>query len=163
MKSPRIHKELSYVVPQGQFEFLVCPFGLKNAPSVFQRFMSTILADFITDRRIAVFLDDIVFGSKTLVEHSKLLAEVLERLAQFDIRLNLAKCKFAHHRIDYLGYSVSSAGLRPTDRHVMAIKSLPYPKDAKELQRAVELFSYFRMFIKSFSTIAKPLRMMIYL
>lgn len=72
--------------------------------------------------------------------------------------MKLSKCRFAYRRID-LGYSVTEEGIRPNDGHVEAIKKLAYPTDAKGLQRILGLFSYMRMFIRSFSEIAKPLRM----
>lgn len=59
----------SFVSPRGQFEFNYMPFGLKNGPSVFQRFMSEILQDLIRSKEIIVYMDDILIASKTIEAH----------------------------------------------------------------------------------------------
>ena len=52
----------------GQFEFLVMPFGLCNAPASFQRLMNKVFAEHIGDF-IAVYLDDILIFSRSIDEH----------------------------------------------------------------------------------------------
>lgn len=153
-------KYTSFVVPQGQYEYLKMPFGLKNAPAVFQRFVTEIFRDLITGGKIQVYIDDIVIATASLDEHFRTLTTVLRRLAEKGLDLKLSKCKFAYEQIDYLGYSVNAAGIRPNNSHISAISELPMPTNAKQLQRNIGLFSYFRMFIPSFSAIAKPLRML---
>ena len=53
---------------RGQFEFLVMPFGLSNAPASFQRLMNKVFAEHIGDF-IAVYLDDILIISRSIEEH----------------------------------------------------------------------------------------------
>lgn len=50
----------SFVVPNGQYEYTRMPFGLKNAPAVFQRYICEIFADFLSSGQISVYIDDIV-------------------------------------------------------------------------------------------------------
>lgn len=57
-------KYTSFVVPNGQYEFLRMPFGLKNGPSIFQRFITKILKEFIERNEIMVYMDDIIIGNK---------------------------------------------------------------------------------------------------
>lgn len=71
--------------------------------------------------------------------------------------LNLEKCKFAQSKVDYLGYAVSAEGIALTDDQLNAIKEYPLPVNAKDLQSALGLFSYFRKFVKNYSRIAAPL------
>lgn len=158
--APDSVKYTSFVVPQGQYEYLKMPFGLKNAPAVFQRFVSEIFADLIKAGKIQVYIDDIIIATETIEEHDYILGQVLQRLTEKQLELKLSKCRFAYERIDYLGYVVTAEGIRPNDDHINAVKQLKLPKNAKDLQQNLGLFSYFRMFIKSFSTIAKPLRLL---
>ena len=48
------------ITPFGLFEFLRCPFGLKNAPQDFQRLMDEVLGDL---PHVFVYLDDILIAS----------------------------------------------------------------------------------------------------
>ncbi|CAJ0965301.1 unnamed protein product [Ranitomeya imitator] len=50
----------AFNTPEGHFEYLVMPFGLSNAPSVFQSFMHDIFREYL-DKFLIVYLDDI-FG-----------------------------------------------------------------------------------------------------
>ena len=52
----------AFSCPEGHFEWLVMPFGLKNAPSVFQRKMDNIFRE--NDSFVAVYIDDILVFSK---------------------------------------------------------------------------------------------------
>ena len=47
---------------------VVMPFGLKNAPSHFQRSMNLLLADLL-DVCVLVYMDDILIFSKSAEEH----------------------------------------------------------------------------------------------
>ena len=47
----------------GLFEFLVMPFGLKNAPGIFQRMMNDLFQEYIDDF-LVIYIDDIIVFSK---------------------------------------------------------------------------------------------------
>ena len=67
------------------FEFLVMPFGLCNAPAMFQTFMNDIFRDLL-DTCVVVYLDDILVYSRTHEEHEQHLRTVLERLKKHQLR-----------------------------------------------------------------------------
>ena len=59
----------SFITPFGQYEFLVMPFGLKQAPGWFQLLMNDVLRPVIAKIAV-VYLDDIIIFSKgTLQDH----------------------------------------------------------------------------------------------
>ncbi|KAL0170658.1 hypothetical protein M9458_035254, partial [Cirrhinus mrigala] len=58
----------AFNTPRGHFEYLVMPFGLSNAPAVFQALVNDVLRDMI-DQFIYVYLDDILIFSRSLQEH----------------------------------------------------------------------------------------------
>lgn len=133
------------------------PFGLKNSPSVFQRFLNYILCDFIENKEIVVYMDDILLATRDFRGHCELLRLVLYRLSQYRLELKMAKCNIGQNRIEYLGYSASAEGICANDYHLTAIKNYTRPKNTREVHSCVGLFSYFRRFIPSFASIARPL------
>lgn len=69
----------AFSVPQGHFEFTRMPFGLKNAPSTFQRLMNSALLG-LQGIKCFVYLDDIVIYSYDLDIYIKNLSNVFDRL-----------------------------------------------------------------------------------
>ncbi|CAJ0938188.1 unnamed protein product, partial [Ranitomeya imitator] len=60
----------AFNTPEGHFEYLVMPFGLANAPSVFQSFMHDIFREYL-DKFLIVYLDDILVFSDDWESHVK--------------------------------------------------------------------------------------------
>ena len=75
----------------GHYNFRVLPFGLTNAPAVFQRLMNSVLAG-LTWSRCLVYLDDVLIFAPTYEEHKRRLEAVLERFNAVNLRLKLSKC-----------------------------------------------------------------------
>lgn len=55
------------------------PFGLKNAPSVFQRFVNKIFTDMVRDGKLIIYMDDIMIATVGIDEHFQILREVFDR------------------------------------------------------------------------------------
>lgn len=147
----------SFVTPQGQYEYVKMPFGLRNGPAVFQRFISTVLDDMIRSREIVVYMDDIVVATVTPDEHIQILSKLFRRLVENKLEIKLTKCHFMQTSINYLGYLADKKGIRPNDSHIYTLRNYPMPTNIRELQSCLGLFSYFRRFVPSFSRIAGPL------
>ncbi|GBG64297.1 hypothetical protein CBR_g41216 [Chara braunii] len=104
----------------GHYEFTMMPFGLTNAPATFQRAMNDIFKD-ILEQYVLVYLDDILVYSRTLEEHLRHLRDVLDRLRTHGFYAKLSKCRFAQHKVDFLGHYVSDQGLHMDDAKITAI------------------------------------------
>ena len=83
----------AFSTPKGHYEHLRMPFGLKSAPSTFQRLMNRVLMGLIGTRCFVYLDDDIIFGA-TLEEHNERLREIFVRLRQFNLKIEPDKCEF---------------------------------------------------------------------
>ncbi|KAK3526444.1 hypothetical protein QTP70_025477 [Hemibagrus guttatus] len=66
----------AFVTPTGHYEYLVMPYGLVNAPSMFQNFMHEVLREFL-HKSVLVYIDDILIYSRSMADHRQHVAEVL--------------------------------------------------------------------------------------
>lgn len=141
---------------QGHYEFLRMPFGLKNAPSTFQRMMNSILSELI-GKICFVYLDDIIIFSTSIEEHLISIERVFRKLQEANLKVQLDKCEFMRKEIEYLGHVVTSEGVKPNPNKIKAIKQFPVPKTTKQIKQFLGLVGYYRKFIKDFAHIAKPM------
>ena len=146
----------AFTTSLGQWEFVVMPFGLCNAPATFQRLMNAVFATEI-NRFILVYLDDILIFSESIEEHWEHLRTALQRLRKARLYGRIHKCDFLKPRVDYLGYEVSKQGVHASPEKVKAIVNWPRPQSVHDVRSFLGLASYYRRFIHGFSQIAGPL------
>ncbi|MBW0499400.1 hypothetical protein O181_039115 [Austropuccinia psidii MF-1] len=58
--TPRERKSLRIIVHCGVYEYLRMPFGIKNAPSHFQRMMNEIFSEELSEGWLMIHIDDII-------------------------------------------------------------------------------------------------------
>jgi hypothetical protein len=96
-----IHKT-AFVTRYGQYEYIVVPFGLTNAPAYFMNMMNKVFMDEL-DKCVVVFIDDILIFSKTAEEHEEHLKIVLGKLRQHQLYAKFSKCEFWMEEVAFLG------------------------------------------------------------
>lgn len=144
------------VVGRGSFRFRVVPFGLCNAAQMQQRLIDAIFGSRY-EPFIFTYLDDILVCSPDFEHHTKLLLEVQNKLKEANLTVNLEKCEFFKTSLKFLGYVVGSNSLRTDPEKVSAMVNYPRPKTATEVKRFIGLCSWYRRFIKDFSTLVSPI------
>ncbi|KAH9244117.1 hypothetical protein BASA81_018514 [Batrachochytrium salamandrivorans] len=122
----------SFITKYGQFEFLVMPFGLANAPAQFQRMMNALFRD-VVGKHVLVYLDDIVIYSDTMDKHVKQVQSVLGVLRDNGLYCKAEKCHFYQTEIKYLGYIISSNGIRMDPSKISAVQEWPTPRKKDSL------------------------------
>ena len=154
--SEEVHQKSVFVTHCSLHEFVRMPFGLCNAPAMFQRLMEFVL-DGMLWKNCFLYIDDVLVCSKTLDEHLTHLTEVFRRLRKANLRLKLKKCMFLHPKVQYLGHVISREGVSPDPEKVEKVKNYPVPTNPTEVRQFLGLASYYRCFMKDFAKIAKPL------
>ncbi|UYV61460.1 K02A2.6-like, partial [Cordylochernes scorpioides] len=153
---PQSIQKTAFVTNDGHYEFLVMPFGLKNAASTFQRIIQHILDELLW-KGTCSFQDDILVYTKTWQEHIELLSKVFDKLRQYNMKLKLSKCIFGRTEVKYLGHIISHNQLEPDPGKVKSIQDFPRPDTVKKVRQFMGLANYYRKFVKDFSKISFPL------
>jgi hypothetical protein len=155
IKEEDIHKT-TFRTRYGNYEFVVVPFGLTNAPIVFMFLMNGIFKNYL-DKFVIVFLDDILIYSKSKQEHEHHLRLVLQVLREHQLYTNLSKCYFYQNHIHYLGHIILEQGIAIDLEKIEAIRGWPTPKNVSEVISFMGLASYYKRFIVGFSKISHPI------
>ena len=107
---------------------------------------------------IRAYLDDILIITKGSYEdHLKKLAEVLKRLQEAGLQVNLPKSKIAVQELEYLGYWLTPKGIRPMANKVEAIKNLQAPKTVKQVRSFLGMVKYYKDMWQHRSHLLTPL------
>lgn len=138
------------------FRFLRMPFGLPNAPAIFQRLMDSVLRD-LQWVCCLVYLDDIIIYSRTFSGHLVYLTEVLSGLCASNMKLKSKKCTFIIDKVDYLDFKLITGGIVKQQHIVEAVASFPTPNSASEVKSFLGLAGFYRKFIRGFASHAAPL------
>ena len=149
-------EKTAFIVDNNVYEWNRLAFGLTNAPGTFQRLMNFVLRG-VLGKTCLVYLDDIIVFSKTKEEHFNNLRQIFRLLDEANLKMKLAKCEFLCKSVHYLGHIISGDGVAPDPAKVETLKNFSRPRTVVELQSFLGLASYYRRFIKDFSTIAHPL------
>ena len=80
----------AFITPYGKYQFKRMPFGLKNAPGIFQRTMEIVLRGCYG--WAAPYIDDIVVFSNSGKEHVAHLKSVFEASRDHGLTVNEEKC-----------------------------------------------------------------------
>ena len=102
-------------------------------------------------------MDDVLIASRTRKLHIEHLQVVLELLVQNGLVLNLDKCIFVQHEIEYLGHKITVDGIVPLRRHVDALLLQPYPQDVRGLQRFLGMINFYHRFLPGIARTLRPL------
>ena len=136
-----INKTMTLSPWGGAFVFKRLPFGLKNGPQAWMKFLNHVLSGI---DGIFAYLDDLLVWSDNQEDHDRILQQIFERLQENGLALALDKCVFAAESVEYLGFQVTSSGMFPLKRKVDAVYNIPQPTTQKELLRFLGALNYFR-------------------
>ena len=130
--------------PFGLFEYKRMPFGLRNSAQTFQRFINEIFTgyDFIF-----TYIDDILISSKNEKEHEFHLTTVFKRLEEFGLNINPEKCVFGVESLEFLSFSISSEGIRPSNSRVDVISTFEKSQTITKMEKFLGMIHYYQKHI----------------
>src|SRR5438045_1178041 len=149
------HEWLTAFITQfGLYEMLVTPFGLCNVPATFQNYNHTLhnaLDDYCT-----AYLDDILVFSKTHAEHTKHVDEIIQRLGNAGLQIDINKLEFYTTKTKYLSLIILN-GMTMDPEKVQALQEWKDPTSVKELQQFLGFANFYQRFIQSYSAVVEPM------
>lgn len=149
-------QKTAFSVNNGKYEFCRLPFGLRNAPSIFQRTIDDILREWI-GKCCYVYIDDIIIYSPDIECHLRDIETIITNLKNSGMRISSEKSKFFKAEVEFLGFTVSRLGIKTCQNKIKDILNYQTPETLRALRSFLGLSGYYRRFIQDYAAIAKPL------
>ena len=148
-------EKTTFTCPYGTFSLRHMPFGLYNAPSIFQRCMMAIFS-YMLEKTIEVFMNDFSVLGNSFDNCLKNLRSMLIGCEETNHMLNWEKCHFMVQEVIVLGHQIFVRGIEVDKVKIEAMEKLPPPSSIKGIRSFLGHARFYRRFIKYFSPIAKP-------
>ena len=125
------------------------PFGLKNAPTHFQRTMDVVLSELY--HCASAYIDDVIIFSVSFADHLTHLDSVFCALCSHGFTIKPSKCVWAARSVEYLGFEVGEGNLSVPEARVKSISSITRPHSVSQLRSFLGTIGYYRRFIPHFA------------
>jgi hypothetical protein len=146
----------AFTCPEGHFQWKVMPFGLKQAPSIFQRHMDETFKGF--EKFCRIYVDDIIVFSDNDKDHTKHVTQVLDRSKDIGMILSLPKAQLFKESINFLGLIIDKGQIKLQGHigdHLTVFDSKI--TDKKQLQRFLGILNYISYFCPKVAQIRQTL------
>jgi hypothetical protein len=143
---PEDRHKTAFVVPHGHYQWKVMPFGLKNAPSEFQKRMEDIFREYPW---LIIYIDDILVCSKNLQEHLKHLQQFYDLVFRHGLVLSKTKMEIGKTEIEFLGFRIAKGQVILQDHILKSFTEFPdILHDKIQLQRFLGNLNYIRSILQ---------------
>ena len=154
--APEDRHKTSFATPFNTYQFCRLPFGLSGGPSSYARLVVEVLKHIPVEQAVA-YTDNVLIHSGTFPQHLDNLHRVFTAFSESGLKLNPKKCRFMASKIDYLGYTVSQAGIEPQETYLKVVKEWPVPITRQHILVFLNMVGYYRKLIMDYAKIAQPL------
>ncbi|KAF8011959.1 hypothetical protein BT93_I0169 [Corymbia citriodora subsp. variegata] len=158
------HKvSLNPLIPNGHvkhFMSTIVPFGLKTAPSLFQKAMCKIFEPILSNSQI--YIDDILLFSHDEQSHCQLLTHFADIVKNYGIILSQKKMIIAQKEIEFLGMCLKDGTYCPEPHIADELQKFPVKDlNPKQIQQFLGIVNYLRDFVPHISKYLRPLQRML--
>jgi len=161
-KQMAVKKECQHLLTinthMGLFQYTRLPFGISTAPSLWQKSNAQVLQRLLG---VVCYIDGILVTGHTRTEHKKHLQSVFDQLRQYGLHVKRFKCQFFQKQLEFLGHSITSDGIKPTEERIRSIKKAPPPVNKQELRTFLGMMTYNAKFLPFLSHVLNPLYMLL--
>ncbi|OWZ00679.1 reverse transcriptase [Phytophthora megakarya] len=167
----------AFITPFGLFEWNRMPFGLKNAPQIYQCMIDNAQYGFtrisksedhggtldvfedgesvdpgkpsVLGRRL--YIDDILIPANNW---DQLCDRVLEACDKWNLSISVVKRFWGMSTVEYLGHKVSHNGLETSPKDLSALTDLAFPGSLGVMQSFLRSLNYYSRFIEDYAIYA---------
>ena len=116
--------------------------GIVGSPDIFQAKMLELM---VALQFVKTYLHDLLCITRaSLEDHLEKQREVLTRLREAGLKVNARKSKFSTKETKYLGYVLTTNGIKPQQKKIQTILALTLPTGVKDLCRFLGMVQYYR-------------------
>ena len=144
----------AFCTPTQLFEWLVMPQGSNAAPGWFVKVINEVTRGL---ERVVAYLDDVIVFDAGPSDHIPTIRAFFQRLRQYNLKLSPSKARLGATNADFLGHTISPAGVSPNADKVRALTDMPMPKDLKQLRSLLGGLSYYRKFLPNMAKRIRPI------
>ncbi len=152
---PESSELTTFVCPLGKYRYVRMPFGLKNAPAVFQAAVECVLEP--VKSVCCNYIDDVVIFSRNWKSHLMDIKSVIECLGVAGLKIKKRKCVFGRRYLTYLGHRIGGGGMSIPESRVKALQEFVRPRTKRDMRAFLGAMSYYRRFIKGFGNLSSRL------
>ncbi|OWY91987.1 reverse transcriptase, partial [Phytophthora megakarya] len=173
----------TFITPFGLFEWNRMPFGLKNAPQIYQRMIDNALYGFtripgaedhgsmvdvfedgepvdpgspsVLGRRS--YIDDILIPANSWDQLCDRVEGLLEACDKWNLSISVVKSFWGMPKAEYLGHKVSHNGLEANPKDLSALTDLAFPGSLRARQSFLGSLNYYSRFIEDYAIYASVL------
>jgi hypothetical protein len=125
--------------PFGSYKFKRMPFGMSSAPGIYHEIISSILASI---ERTFIYLDDILLWGNAQEECLRTLHQILAKLEEYQVTLNVEKSKFLVRSVIYLGFLLDGQWSRPDPARMDVVLKTPPPGNHSQLKSFIVIIFF---------------------
>ncbi len=138
------------------YKYKVMLFELINESAFFQHYINDVLFECL-HKFYQTYLNDILIYSKILKKHRTHVKEVLDKLREVDLQIDIDKCKFKIQKISFLKLLIFINNLQMNSWKVDVIWSWKVSRSLIHVQIFIDFCNFYQWFIKNFSKIAQSM------
>ncbi len=136
------------------YKYKVMLFKLINELAFFQHYINDVLFNCL-HKFCQAYLNDILIYSKILKEHRTHVKEVLNKLREVDLQINIDKCEFKIQKISFLKLLMFINDLQMNSWKIDVIRNWKVLWSLTHVQIFIDFCNFYRRFIKNFSKIVQ--------
>ena len=113
-------------------------------PDIFQSIMMDSLGNL---DYVLIYINDILLlqrHGKTEEDHLKKMKVVLKQLNKIGFRANLRKSFFMQQEVEYLGFLLTSDGIRPQPKKIEAMTQIKPSTNSKQLRQFLGMVNFYQ-------------------